>query len=202
MLEALVLAAGASARMGRPKAALPLPDGHTFLSRAVHTLVAAGFPRVVVVTGSHDDAVRGAWGGSVRTVRFVSNPQWELGQLTSLLAGLDAVEEPALEGILVTLVDVPLVSIDTVRAISDAWRRTRAPIVRPARSGVHGHPVIFDRAVFDDLRRADRAVGAKSVVHRYAGVLLDVEVDDPGAFRDFDTPDAYAQLIRPGGGTP
>ncbi len=202
MLEALVLAAGASTRMGQPKAALPLPDGHTFLSRAVHTLLEAGFPRVVVVTGSHDDVVRGAWGGSAQAIRFVSNPEWELGQLTSLLAGLDAVEVPALEGILVTLVDVPLVAIDTVRAITDAWCRTRAPVVRPARGGLHGHPVIFDRAVFDDLRRADRGLGAKSVVRRYAGVLLDVEVEDPGAFRDFDTPDAYRELIRPGGGAP
>lgn len=199
MLETLVLAGGASTRMGRPKAALPLPDGRTFLAAIVDTLLAAGLPHVTVVTGADDDAVRDAWRGDPATVRFVVNARWAEGQLTSILAGLDAVETTALEGVLMTLVDVPLVSAETVRAIVEAWRRTRAPIVRPARGDTHGHPVIFDRAVLADLRRADPAEGAKPVVRRHAAAILNVEVDDPGAFRDVDTPEAYAALFP---GTP
>lgn len=195
MIEGLVLAAGASTRMGRPKAALPLPGGQTFLCRIVETLGAAGLPRVVVVTGAHEVVVRAAWHGRPGTVRFVTNPRWEQGQLTSLLAGLDAVESPALEGLLVTLVDVPLVSPATVGAILAAWRRTRAPIVRPARGGEHGHPVIFDRSVLHELRAADPAEGARPVVRRHAASILDVDVADAGAFRDFDTPEAYAALF-------
>ena len=67
-----------------------------------------------------------------------------------------------------TLVDVPLVHPDTVRAVVNAWRRSRAPIVRPARGDEHGHPVIFDCAVFDELRSADRTIGAKAVVRAHA----------------------------------
>jgi len=195
VLEPLVLAGGASTRMGRPKAALPLPDGRTFLAAIVDTLLAAGLPHVTVVTGADDGAVRAAWRGDPAMVRFMVNTRWAEGQLTSIIAGLDAVESPAVEGVLVTLVDVPLVSVDTVRAIVAAWRGTRAPIVRPARGGAHGHPVIFDRAVLDNLRRADPATGAKPVVHRYAAAIVNVEVDDPGAFHDVDTPEAYAALF-------
>ena len=83
--------------------------------------------------------------------------------MSSLLAGLDAIDTPVLEAALVTLVDVPLVRPSTVAAVIEAWRRTRAPIVRPVDGARHGHPVIFDRSVFEDLRSADPAIGAKAV---------------------------------------
>ena len=96
---------------------------------------------------------------------------------------------------LVTLVDVPLVTAATVEALLAAYRASRAPVVRPARGGRHGHPVIFDRAVFDELRRADLAAGAKTVVQARLDQVLDVPVEDGGAFLDVDTPDDYARAF-------
>lgn len=196
MIGGIVLAGGASTRMGRPKAGLAIDRGDTFLSRLTRTLVAAGVPRVVVVSGAQPEAVRDALRLRHRAVRVVPNARWEDGQLTSLLAGLDALDEPRLEGVLVALVDVPLVTRATVETLVAVWRRTRAPIVRPARGAEHGHPVIFDRTLFGELRAADPALGAKPVVRRHADAMLDVEVDDPGAFRDFDTPEEYAAVRR------
>ena len=76
---------------------------------------------------------------------------------------MDAVVNADTEGILVTLVDVPMVAVSTVTRVVTAWQRTRAPIVRPAIGDRHGHPVIFDRAVLrlvawrtDRRRRKDR----------------------------------------------
>ena len=112
--------------------------------------------------------------------------------------GFNAIEDPQLEAIVVTLVDVPLVGAATVAALLAEWRRTGAPIVRPARGDEHGHPVVFDRAVFDDLRAADVNVGAKSVFTKHMDRVLNVEVDDPGAFEDIDTPEDYQKLIVPG----
>ena len=66
-----------------------------------------------------------------RRARVIEHPGWEQGQLSSLLAGLDAIDEPLLEAVMVTPVDVPLVTPSTVAAVISAWRRTRAPIVRP-----------------------------------------------------------------------
>jgi len=199
MIKAIILAAGASVRMGRPKAALPLGErGETVLSVGVRTLVAAGLRDVTVVAGAHVEAVRSAIATSGERVRIVEHRGWEQGQLSSLLAGLDAVSNPELDAVLVTLVDVPLVRPDTVRAVVAAWSTTRAPIVRPVNGDRHGHPVIFDASVFDDLRAADPGVGAKAVFAIHRARILDVPVDDPGAFIDVDTPEDYERMVRKG----
>lgn len=189
-LEALVLAAGASSRMGRPKAGVRIPGTErTFLSRLITTLLDAGLPGVTVVTGAAPEATREAWTGHDPRVRFAHNEDWAEGQLRSLQCGLAAVDRPDLEAVLVALVDIPLVDVQTVRDLVAAWRRTRAPIVRPARGDEHGHPVIFGREVFAALTSADPAEGAKPVVRAYADRILNVAVADAGAFRDFDTPE-------------
>ena len=213
MISAIVLAAGASSRMGQAKAALPLGQtGETVVGRVVTTLLEGGAPEVVVVAGAHIDAVRSAMPafaeaaagkpGRLRA-RVIEHPGWEQGQLSSLLAGLDAVDDPLLEGVLVTLVEVPMVRRSTVAAVIAAWRRTRAPIVRPASvagqpaSGQrHGHPVMFDRSVFADLRAANPAVGAKAIFATHKDRIVNVAVDDPGAFEDIDTPGDYEKVLR------
>lgn len=195
MIRAIVLAAGASSRMGQAKAALPLgTTGDTVVSRVVTTLLAAGLPSVAVVAGAHIDAVRGAMPAFEPRALLVEHPGWAQGQLSSLLAGLAAVDDPHLEAILVTLVDVPLVRPETVATIVQAWRQSRAPIVRPIDGDRHGHPVIFDRAVFEDLRRADLSIGAKAVFTLHSAHRLDVPVKDEGAFVDMDTPEEYRAL--------
>jgi molybdenum cofactor cytidylyltransferase len=68
--------------------------------------------------------------------------------------------------------------------------------VRPARGNEHGHPVIFDRSLFDELRSADPALGAKSVVRAHAAEILNLRIDDPGAFLDIDTPEVYARVVK------
>ena len=192
MIAGLVLAAGASSRMGQPKAALPLGSpGETVLSRVLSALLTAGIPRVVVVAGAHPDAVRRALAAPDPRVTVVDNPSWQEGQLSSLVRGLDAVDDPTLDAVLVTLVDVPLVAATTIERLVHAWRATGAPIVRPARGTEHGHPVLFDRRLFAELRAADPARGAKPVVHAHAHEVLNVPVEDGGAFLDLDTPEDY-----------
>ncbi|MCC7033589.1 MAG: nucleotidyltransferase family protein [Acidobacteria bacterium] len=203
MIGAVMLAAGASSRMGRPKAGLPLGcGGHTVLSMGVHALLAAGVPRVVVVAGAHPEAVRRALRLRDRRVQVVDHPGWAEGQLSSMVRGLDALDDPRLEAVLVTLVDVPMVTPSTVRAIMRAWRQTGAPIVRPARSGEHGHPVLFDRRLFAELRSADPSSGAKPIVRAHASAVLNVPVDDEGAFLDLDTPEDYERARRAAGRPP
>lgn len=217
MIRAVVLAAGASSRMGQAKAALPLgTTGETVVSRVVRTLLTAGLPSVTVVAGAHIDAVRAAMPAFEPRARVVEHLGWAEGQLSSLLAGLAAVDDPQLEAILVTLVDVPLVRPDSVAAIVAAWRESRAPIVRPvdpstrpadlqnasppgslrAGGARHGHPVIFDRAVFDDLRSADPRIGAKAIFAAHAARRLDVPIRDAGAYIDIDTPAEYRTVLK------
>ena len=194
MVRGIVLAAGASSRMGQSKAALPFGQtGETVASTVVRTLLDGGVPYVVVVGGAHFDALRRALMPGPRA-RLIEHTGWERGQLSSLLVGLTAIDDRLLEAALVTLVDVPLVQPSTVAAVIAEWRRTRAPIVRPAQGERHGHPVIFDRAVFADLRAADPDVGAKAVFARYAAQVVNVDVRDRGAFVDIDTPEEYRRF--------
>ena len=182
--------------MGAPKALLPAPDGRPFVARIVRTLLAAGLDDIAVVTGKdHDGIVRAVEADRPR-VRplFVRNSDPERGQLSSLWAGMDAVVEPRSEGLLVTLVDVPMVASATIVRVIDAWRRTRAPIVRPAIGDRHGHPVIFDRAVFRELRDAPMEEGAKTVVRAHGPDLVNVPVADEGCLVDVDTPTDYDAL--------
>ena len=124
----------------------------------------------------------------------VRNPDPSRGQLSSLWVGMDAVVNADTEGILMTLVDVPMVAASTVTRVVTAWQRTRAPIVRPAIGDRHGHPVIFDRAVLDALRGAPLDAGAKSVVRAHERDILNVPVDDEGCLVDVDTPEEYGRL--------
>ena len=197
MIPGVVLAGGASSRMGgRPKALLPTGHGdETFLSRIVSTLVEGGVDDVVVVAGYHEEAIARAADRMVAHVRVLRNPNPERGQLSSLLVALRAIDHPGVRAMVVTLVDLPLVSSATVRAVLDGYWRAGAPIVRPARAGRHGHPVLFDHSLFEELRRADAEQGAKPVVRAHAAEGLEIETEDEGAFADVDTPEDYERMF-------
>jgi molybdenum cofactor cytidylyltransferase len=191
MIPALVLAAGKSTRMGQTKALLPL-GAETFVSRIVRSFRAAGVEDVVVVVGHDATRVSEALNRLEPPPRIVLNPEYESGQLSSILAGLRAIDRPGVRAMLLTLVDVPLVSPETVRAVVLRYRSTSAAVVRPVSGSLHGHPVLIDRQLFPQLCAADTASGAKPIVRAHASEAGDVEVDDEGAFTDIDTPAEYA----------
>jgi molybdenum cofactor cytidylyltransferase len=198
MIPAIVLAGGKSSRMGRPKALLPIgPTRETFFDRITRTLIEGGVEDVVVVVGSDADVIRAAVAPNSLRVRLVTNPDFERGQLTSLLAGLRTVDRPGVSAVLVTLIDSPFISATDVQRLIAARFKHRAPIVRPAKDGRHGHPVIFGRELFDELRRADPAYGAKAIVHAHAAEIVEIPTDGEGAFIDIDTREDYERWIGP-----
>ena len=198
--------------MGRHKATLPLSGGDTFLSRIVQTFHDAGVDDVVVVVGHDAEHILAALSDSpvCARVRFVPNPDYELGQFSSLVKGLNIVDRPGVVGALLTLVDVPLVSAATIRAVVERYWQTRVPIVRPTRQSPvssplatgdrrltteHGHPVFIDRSLFDEIRRANASQGAKRGIRAHASPAGDIPIDDDGAFLDIDTPEQYERVI-------
>ena len=195
MTPAVVLASGKSSRMGRPKANLPIDGNETFLSLIVRTLRAAEIDDVVVVVGHEAADVIDSFSRTGALARLVENPDYERGQLSSLVRGLNAIDRPGVAAALVTQVDVPFITPATVRAVVERYWRTRAPIVRPVRGDQHGHPVMIDRFLFDEIRRSDPVSGAKRVVRAHASASGDVPVEDEGAFLDVDTLVDYERAL-------
>ena len=181
--------------MGRAKATLPLDATDTFLTRIVRTFLEAGVDDVVVVVGHEADAIVSSFSASGLPARFVVNHDYDRGQWSSLVAGLGVVDRPGVSATLMTLVDVPLVTADTVRAVLACYRRTHAPVVRPTSGNRHGHPLLVDRSLFAELRAADPAEGAKPVIRAHATAAGDIAIADEGAFRDIDTEEDYLRLI-------
>jgi molybdenum cofactor cytidylyltransferase len=181
--------------MGRAKATLPLGGGDSFLTRIVRTFLDAGVDDVVVVVGHEADAIVSAFVSSGLPARFVVNREYDRGQWSSLVSGLGVVDRPGVSAVLVTLVDVPLVTASTVRAVLECYRRTRAPVVRPTSSARHGHPLLIDRALFAELRAADPVAGAKPIIRAHASAAGDFDVADEGAFMDIDTEEEYRAAV-------
>ena len=163
MVPAIVLAAGRSARFGSPKALAAAGDT-SFVRRIIGALRDGGAAGTLVVVREDDWALREEVARDAPYARAVPNPDADRGQLSSLLAGLDAADREGVDAVLVTLVDMPLVSAETVRRLIGRAHTSRALVLRAAHHGRHGHPVVFSRAAFAALRAADPAVGAKAVV--------------------------------------
>jgi molybdenum cofactor cytidylyltransferase len=195
-LIGIILAAGESRRMGRPKALLPCPpSGDTFLTQAVRTLHTGGVEEVGVVGRRDDSALRLEVGRQKRPVAYLENLNPALGQLSSLLVGVAYAEACGADGVMVLPVDIPSVKAATVQALREAFGRGTAPIVRAVHQGRHGHPVIFGRMVFAELRAADLSRGAREVLRRDPARVCEVALDDPGVLRDVDVPDDYRRLV-------
>jgi molybdenum cofactor cytidylyltransferase len=191
-IQAILLAAGESRRMGYPKPLLQI-DGDSFIART--TALALGVvSRVVIVLGAHADRVRPAVQHDSR-ITVVENPEYLRGQLSSLKVGLaDAIADGA-DAVIVHLADHPMVAPATFRALVDDYHRTAKPIVVARYLGRRGHPVIFGRSVFADLMVAPEEQGARVVVNANPARVAYVDVDDPGVVLDLDT---LADLTRAG----
>jgi molybdenum cofactor cytidylyltransferase len=193
-IAAIILAAGAASRMGRPKQLLDW-GGRPLVRVAAETALTARFDQVVVVVGHARDAVAAALAGL--PLRLIDNPAYAAGQSTSLRAGIAALG-PEVAVALVMLGDQPFVTAAIVERLIAEWRASSAPIVAPSYAGQRGNPVLFARMLFPELLAIQGDQGARTVLAADPSRIRLVPFDDPRPLADIDTPEDYAQLKESG----
>jgi molybdenum cofactor cytidylyltransferase len=184
-VAAIVLAAGASRRMGaRNKLLIPGRDGVAMVARVVRSCLASGVCEVLVVVGHEAEAVRRAAGG----VRFVEAPRHELGMAESLKAGVAAVSANAA---VICLGDMPLVTSVVIDRLVGAW--VPGAIVVPVYRGQRGNPVLWDRRYFEEIGALSGDRGARDLLLRHTAVVTEIDVGTDAVLTDFDTPESLSR---------
>ena len=198
-VAAIVLAAGLARRMGGVNKLTAPIDGKPIVARVVDALLASKVAEVLVVVGHRADDVRTALEG--RNVRFVVNAEYEEGLGASLRAGVEALGEVegSLDGAFVALGDMPWIRESHIDAILAAFDPNGPhTICVPVHDRKRGHPVLWSKRHFAEMKKLGGDVGARALLEAHADAVLAVPVDDPAINVDVDTPEMLESAARKG----
>ena len=187
MIWAIVLAAGESKRMGKPKLLLPFGE-RTIIESVIENVVHSEVHKTVVVLGSNREEMEKKIGRL--PVKIVVNPRYRKGMHSSVQFGFRAIPEDA-EAAMVVLGDQPSLSSFTINIIVDAYNRTDSGIVLPIHKGKRGHPVLIDMKYRGEIDNLNPDIGLRELLHRHTRDILEVEVANSGILRDIDEWEDY-----------
>jgi CTP:molybdopterin cytidylyltransferase MocA len=184
MLAAVILSGGASRRMGSPKALLSY-QGRPFLE---HLLDVARHPQIGVrriVLGADAEPI--AKEVNLEPREIVINDEWEKGQLSSIQAAIRSLPAET-DGLILLLIDHPLISSSLVAELIESFYTSRKPIVVPVYEGRRGHPVIFSSSLYPELMNAPIEKGARSVVWAHAAEIQVLHTNEEGCVLNLNDP--------------
>jgi molybdenum cofactor cytidylyltransferase len=188
MISAIVLAAGKSERMGRPKALLEF-HGRTFLEHILDAISQSSIEHTSVVVGHHRHEIE----NRVNAGPMIFNPNYEQGMVTSLQTGIRSLPAESI-GAFLFLVDHPVVATATIEAMIPHVARDR--IVQPTFQGRRGHPVFLGGDILQEILALPSTQGADAVVRRDPSRIIEIPVNAPGILIDVDTPGDYDELLE------
>jgi molybdenum cofactor cytidylyltransferase len=191
-VEGLLLAAGKSQRMGSPKPLLTV-FGRTFLEHIVLEAQQSDLIGINIILGHNAELILKSL--PQLETQVIINPDFEQGQLSSLIRGLKALEGHSIDGLMLFLVDHPFVSQHVINKLVHSYSEHDQPVVIPTFRGRRGHPLIFGRELFSELLNAPLNQGAVSVVKKHQENVLSIEVEHEGILIDIDTPEAYQEYV-------
>ena len=191
-VEAILLSAGESSRMGKPKALLDW-SGVPLVVAQISSLVEGGVDRVIVVTGAHHDEIADAVPKGPHTA-IVNNRRWTEGKTTSIKAGLSRLSDGCATIVLLA-VDQPRPSWVVERALNSHHESGR-PVTSPRYDGHGGHPLLFDASLFDELSNiSEEREGVREVMKRHEEIMNRVYFENPVIRLDLNTPDDYEAAL-------
>ena len=190
-IAALILAAGASTRMGSNKLVEDV-GGHPMVARVAQSVAASQAGPITVVTGNQPDMVKTAVNGVA--ARVVHNPNFAKGLSTSLKAGIAALPKD-IDGVIVCLGDMPLVAPATIDKMIAAFNPLEGrSIVVPIHDGRRGNPILWSARYFDEMKSLEGDQGARALLVAHADEVVEVMVGDDSVLFDVDTPDKLASV--------
>lgn len=186
----MVLAAGASRRMGTPKQLLRI-GGETLLERTLNNVRASDVGEIVLVLGHAAESVEKAI--TAEQIRVVHNPDYQQGMGTSLRIGLAAVSADA-SAALIVLADQPFVRPETLNELIACHHESKPQIIIPMYQGFRGNPVLLDRSVFEEVKRLNGDVGCRAIFGDHTEGICKLPVDDAGILLDIDSRSDFETL--------
>lgn len=192
-IAGVILSAGEGSRMGSVPKALLTFQGKTFLEIISQKLYLAGINDIYIIIGYYSDIIKSHV--SLKKETILINPAPEMGQLSSLHIAIKHMPSEV-SAIMVTLVDLPLVTLTTCSNLIKQWSLKPDMIYIPICNGRKGHPVIFPRRIFNELLNTPLENGARAVIHSNQDIVIKCENDDPGIFTDIDTEEDYNNIVR------
>lgn len=192
MISAVVLAAGMSKRLGEPKQLLPI-ENRVMIEVVIEKLLQVEIDEIIVVLGHRAAEIKEVL--AEKEVKIIYNPDYYLGQSTSLHSGLQAVSIKA-DGILCMLGDLPLIKASTLDYLIAEFRQGDELIILPEYNGHRGNPVIFDHRLRTKMLEVSGDQGARQLLANYREQSKRVTVEDEGVIFDIDTKDEYQKLVN------
>jgi molybdenum cofactor cytidylyltransferase len=190
---AVVLAAGASRRMGQPKMGLPF-RGSTVLGTVLTVLDSAGIQQKVVVIGGAKEKVEMILSGLPFAVTRAYNPDFESTEmLHSLQIGMRFLSGE-LDAFFITLGDQPQIDESIVRALMDEYQRSGSALILPSYQMRRGHPWLVARPFWQELLELPAASTLRDFLNRHQNEMHYLAVENPAVLADLDTPDDYRRI--------
>jgi molybdenum cofactor cytidylyltransferase len=191
-LWAIILAAGESKRMGFPKMLL-LFDGITMLEKVVGNIKDSVVDHTLVVLGAEKEVLTKLVSKS--SGRYCFNDNYKQGMLSSVKCGFRNLP-PDFEAVLVFQGDQPFISPEVINRVIQSYRSAGKGIVIPVCNGRRGHPLLIDHKYRNEIERLNDKEGLRILSRQFSEDVLEVETDDPGILRDFDTYDEYKKELN------
>ncbi len=192
MIWAVILAAGESRRMGKPKLLLPFGE-KSIIETIIEGVLGSRVKNVLAVLGSERKRIENKIKGF--SVKIVYNPDFRSGMLSSVQCGFRTVPQDC-RAVLIVLSDQPGIKSEVIDKLVDAYFKSGRGIVLPVYQGERGHPVLIDMKYRQEVENLSPGIGLRGVVYSHPEDVIEVNVDTPSILMDIDNQADYSRELK------